>query len=106
MKIQMNTILLLCVLVILFIEIVGGAVCHGCDSVRPDDSCAKQPFECTIDHLWQYCYIRKVAKLGTTVQIVKGCTSYCQAEYRVIKVFSFNTWCCTTDYCNSMRVLK
>ncbi|KAL8173764.1 UNVERIFIED_CONTAM: hypothetical protein K2H54_024262 [Gekko kuhli] len=61
MKIQMNDFLLLCVLVMLSLEIVGGAQCEGCDDIAPDNMCKKKPYVCTVGR-WQSCFIRRSQK--------------------------------------------
>ncbi|XP_077162370.1 acrosomal protein SP-10 isoform X2 [Paroedura picta] len=105
MKTHVKDILLLFVLVILSLEIVEGAQCHGCLNVGSDHECIRKDFVCTANKR-QFCYVRKVTKGGKTVVVDKGCTSFCKNEMRVKPKYRIYTWCCITDFCNSMRIMN
>ncbi|XP_077162367.1 acrosomal protein SP-10 isoform X1 [Paroedura picta] len=79
MNIQMNNILLLCVLVMLSFEVDGGAYCQGCKDVLSDNSCATKPYVCKISrNKRRRCFIQRTQRNGIILKVTRGCSYSCR----------------------------
>ncbi|XP_077162371.1 uncharacterized protein LOC143821839 [Paroedura picta] len=104
MSLQLNNILLLCVLVMLSFEVGGGAQCQGCYNIRSDNSCATRPYMCEIGHGGRRrCFIRKTLRRGMIMRVTRGCAYYCRTGAVYNRGSYVVTWCCSSDNCNSMN---